>query len=116
MFFRRKPSLTKEQQDNVVRWLVRSYDPITSVEFTQFIQDKKTGNFILKFELNNDVHYKTGISIKKLDDFDDNTGVLILGPVSQFKALERVQCLSEDLAVDISNIVITYLGDLHGIN
>ena len=45
MFFRRKPKLTKEQQDNVVRWLVRGYDPITSVKFIHFSKDFKTGMF-----------------------------------------------------------------------
>ncbi|WP_373756977.1 hypothetical protein [Streptococcus ferus] len=109
MFFRRKPKLTKEQQDNVVRWLVRGYDPITSVEFIHFSKDFKTGMFFLSFELNSDEKYRTTIFLKTMAEFDESEGVLGLGPVDQFDDLDRQTCLPEELNVDISQVNIIYL-------
>ena len=109
MFFRRKPKLTKEQQNNVVRWLVRSYDPITSVDFTHFSKDFKTGFYLLSFELNGNSDFATTIFLKSLEGFDNSTGGLLLGPIDNFKELERHTNLPDKSDVDISQVNIIYL-------
>ncbi|WP_373756976.1 hypothetical protein [Streptococcus ferus] len=109
MFFRRKPKLTKEQQDNVVKRIVRGYAPITSVEFTQFSKDFKTGFYLLSFELNGNSDFATTIFLKSLERFDDDTGALLLGPMDNFKELERHTNLPDKSDVDISHVSISYL-------
>ena len=103
-----KETLTKHQQDNVVRWIARGYD-VQVVELTSFSQDKNTGMYILSFRLNEDVSYETTISVDKLEEFDENNGILGLNPVNRFKNLEKLHPLNENDEIDISNIKIMYL-------
>ncbi|MGT2667319.1 hypothetical protein ACVRYP_08420 [Streptococcus rifensis] len=104
-------TLTKEQQDNVVRWIVRGYDPITQVEFTEFSKDKKTGTYYLLFQLNNDDNLKTGLAISTISEFDDSTGNIGMSPIENFKFLERDIEIPSNESVDISTVQIIYLGD-----
>ncbi|MGQ7393956.1 hypothetical protein ACTGZO_09765 [Streptococcus suis] len=41
-----KETLTKEQQDNVVRWIARGYE-VDKVEFTNFTKNNSTGSYLL---------------------------------------------------------------------
>ena len=111
MFFRRKPKLTKEQQDNVVRCIVRGYDPITSVEFTQFSKDLKTGFYLLSIKLNESVAYETTLFIRSIDTLNDSRGIFGLNPVNRFANLERKVCLAEDSMIDLTGLTIVYLGE-----
>ena len=48
-----KETLTKEQQDNVVRGIVKNYK-IESIEFIKFNKDINTGSYHLIFVINNE--------------------------------------------------------------
>ncbi|WP_227984764.1 hypothetical protein [Streptococcus ruminantium] len=104
-----KETLTKEQQDNVVRRIVRGYDPITQVKFTKFSQDKKTGTYLLSFELNDDNRYRTTIKIVNIEQILNQNTAYGLNPISRFSDLEREIELEPEQSLDISDIKIIYL-------
>ncbi|MGT2743019.1 hypothetical protein [Streptococcus plurextorum] len=103
-----KETLTKEQQDNVVRWIARGYE-VNSVEFTNFERDKKTGMYLLSFKLNNNSAYETTFSVRQLKEFDESSGILGLNPINRFKNLEREEDIEESQEIKISKIKITYV-------
>ncbi|MEY8700791.1 hypothetical protein [Streptococcus ferus] len=109
MFGDKQETLTKEQQNNVVKRIVRNYN-IQSIEFTKFSKDKKTGTYHLLFIINGEKKYQTGISIRDLKRLSNSTDEVGLSPVDIFKTLERGAPLSVT-DVDISDIQITYLGE-----
>ncbi|MGT2867130.1 hypothetical protein [Streptococcus fryi] len=104
-----KETLTKEQQDNVVRRIVRGYDPITQVKFIKFSQDKKTGTHLLSFELNDDDRYTTTMKIVNIEQILEKNTAYGLNPISRFSSLEREEELTAEQFIDISNIHIIYL-------
>ncbi|MGT2667318.1 hypothetical protein ACVRYP_08415 [Streptococcus rifensis] len=104
-------TLTKEQQDNVVRRIVRGYDPITQVEFTEFMQHEKTGTYYLFFTINNDDNLKAMLPVTDLSRFDDDTSSIGLGPINDFAYLKRIEELSQSEDVNISAVKIIYLED-----
>ena len=106
--FENKPTLTKEQQDNVVRWIDRGYN-VSSVEFTNFQKDNVTGSYHLQFKLNN--KYKTGLTVNDSKEFNNSDGIVTLGPIEDFRKIEKNPSLSEIEKVDISSIKIKYLGE-----
>ncbi|MGT2907861.1 hypothetical protein [Streptococcus dentiloxodontae] len=108
MLFNRKPKLTKEQQDNIVKRIIRGYDPITSVKFIEFSRDSKTCFYLLSLELNNDTGLVTTIDTENFEKFNDGTDVLGLNPINRFKSIERMRDLADDLEVDLSEVRITY--------
>ncbi|MDW8743723.1 hypothetical protein Q7W37_12080 [Streptococcus suis] len=103
-----KETLTKEQQDNVVKRIARGYN-IQSIEFTTFSKDKKTGTYHLLFTINAEEKYSTGISIRDLERLDNFTDEIGLSPIETFKEFERRSSLSSE-DIDINDIKITYLG------
>ena len=48
-----RPTITKEQQNNVVTRIARRYE-ISEVEFLRFSKNWSTGSYILKLKLNGD--------------------------------------------------------------
>ncbi|MBM7642748.1 hypothetical protein [Streptococcus loxodontisalivarius] len=104
-----KSTLTKEQQDNVVKRIARNYD-IQSIEFIKFSQDTKTGTYNLLFIINNNEKYKTGISIRNIERLNNSTDEIGLSPIETFKSLERENVLLTE-NIDTSDIQITYLGE-----
>ena len=48
-----KPTITKEQQNNVVTRIARRYE-VNEVEFLLFTKNWSTGSYILKIKLNDD--------------------------------------------------------------
>ena len=106
--FENKPTLTKEQQRNVVYWIVRKYEA-NSINFTDFQRDNMTGSYHLKFKLNN--QYETGLTVNNFKEFNVSDGIVTLGPIEDFRKIEKNPSLSENDKVDISSIKITYLGE-----
>ena len=106
--FENKPTLTKEQQRNVVYWIVRKYE-VNSINFTDFKRDNMTGGYHLKFKLNN--QYETGLTVNDFKEFNVSDGIVTLGPIEDFRKIEKNPSLSENDKVDISSIKITYLGE-----
>ncbi len=98
--------LTKEQQDNVVRWIVKNYE-VDAVEFIKFEKDVKTGFYLLSVQLNSDKKLSTTLSIRQIEELDEKNIDIGLNPVNRFKSIERKVRLDE--AINLSQIEIIYL-------
>ena len=103
-----KPSITKEQQDNVAIRIYRNYD-IQSVEFLSFAKNESTGSYRLKIKINNDEEIEALFLIENLDFLDKSEGELVLGPIQRFDPLKRAEYITGN--VDKSNIDIKYIGE-----
>ena len=103
-----RPTITKEQQDNVAIRIYRNYD-IQEIEFLSFTKNESTGSYRLKIKINNDENIVTSFLIEKLDFLDKSEGELVLGPIQKFDQLKRTEYYTGN--VDISNIDVKYLGE-----
>ncbi|MBF0778649.1 hypothetical protein IR122_07970 [Streptococcus cuniculi] len=103
-----KETLTREQQDNVVRWIARNYN-VESIEFMTFNKDLKTGSYHLRFKLNKDHH--SGITVNTLSEFDSSYESVRLGALEDFHDISRRSAIPKNEEVDISHIEVTYLGE-----
>ena len=103
-----KPTITKEQQDNVAIRIYRNYD-IQEIEFLSFTKNESTGSYRLKIKINNDENIVTSFLIEKLDFLDKSEGELVLGPIQKFDQLKRTEYITGN--VDKSNIEIKYIGE-----
>ena len=103
-----KPTITKEQQNNVVTRIARRYD-ISEVEFLLFTKNWSTGSYILKLKLNNDDSKKVTLIIEDKKQLDSQDLELLLDPVGKFDDIERTEKITGDIS--ISNIKIKYLGE-----
>ena len=101
-----KPTITKEQQDNVAIRIYRNYD-IQSVEFLSFTKNESTGSYRLKIKINKNI--VTLFLIENLDFLDKIEGELVLGPIQRFNPLKRAEYITGN--VDKSNIDIKYIGE-----
>ncbi len=104
-----KETLTKEQQDNVVRGIVKNYN-IETIKFIKFSKDLKTGSYHLLFTINNNERYKTGITVREISEFDESLDNIGLSPIEDFEPLER------DVPIDsiedtIKKVDVVYLGE-----
>jgi hypothetical protein len=100
-----KPSITKEQQDNVAIRIYRNYD-IQSVEFLSFTKNESTGSYSLIIKINKNI--VTSFLIENLDFLDKSEGELVLGPIQRFDPLKRAEYITGN--VDKSNVDIKYIG------
>ncbi|MFH0385794.1 hypothetical protein ACHBHM_09930 [Streptococcus sp. A18] len=105
-----KETLTKEQQDNVVRWIARGYE-VQEVEFLQLSQNTSTRIYLLSIRLNGDKSLETTIPADSLDEFDASEGELSLGPIDNFEEILKEKPLEKTRSIDISSIRIVYLED-----
>ena len=103
-----KPTITKEQQDNVAIRIYRNYD-IQSVEFLSFAKNESTGSYRLKIKINNDEEIEALFLIENLDFLDKSEGELVLGPIQRFNLFKRAEYITGN--VDKSNIDIKYIGE-----
>ena len=101
-----KPTITKEQQDNVAIRIYRNYD-IQSVEFLSFTKNESTGSYSFEIKINKNT--VTSFLIEKLDFLDKSEGELVLGPIQRFDPLKRAEYITGN--VDKSNIDIKYIGE-----
>ena len=106
--FENKLTLTKTQQDNVVKWIARNYD-FNKIKFNKFNKDKKTGSYHLLFELDDEYH--TGVTIREIDEFNDEEKSVVLGPIEKFRAIEKNHVIAEKGNVSIDDIQVQYLGE-----
>ncbi|HFI0140327.1 TPA: hypothetical protein ACGOR2_001445 [Streptococcus suis] len=105
-----KETLTREQQDNVVRWIARGYE-VQEVEFLQLSQNTSTRIYLLSIRLNGDKSLETTIPADSLDEFDTSEGELLLGPIDNFEEILKERPLEKTRSIDISSIRIVYLED-----
>jgi len=103
-----KPTITKEQQNNVVTRIARRYE-VSEVEFLLFTKNWSTGSYILKLKLNDDDSKKATMIIKDKKQLDSADLELMLNPVGKFDDIERTEKITGDIS--ISNIKIKYLGE-----
>ncbi|MDG3131455.1 hypothetical protein MKL26_00255 [Streptococcus suis] len=103
-----KETLTKEQQDNVVRWIARGYD-VKEVEFLQLSRNTSTGIYLLSLCINGDETLETTIPADSLSKFDSSDGELLLGPTNIFQKILKDNRANKTVEIDISTITITYL-------
>ena len=101
-----KPTITKEQQNNVAIRIYRNYD-VQSVEFLSFTKNESTGSYSLEIKINKNI--VTSFLIEKLDFLDKSEGKLVLGPIQKFDPLKRTEYITGN--VDKSNIDIKYIGE-----
>lgn len=103
-----KPTITKEQQNNVVTRIARRYE-VNEVEFLLFTKNWSTGSYILKIKLNDDDSKKATMIIEDKKQLDSADFELMLNPVGKFDDIERTEKITGDIS--ISNIKIKYLGE-----
>ena len=101
-----KPTITKEQQENVVMRIGRKYE-FKEIEFMSFTKDMSTGSYSLKLKINNDSILESVIVFDKMDFLDKKNGFIELNPVNRFYDFERENLLSDDNLNE--NISIKYL-------
>ena len=103
-----RPTITKEQQNNVAIRIYKNYD-IQEIEFVRFTKNESTGSYILKLRINNDEKLETTISIMNITFLDKKDGELSLNPVGKFDDIHRKEVIKED--VPLSKIKIKYIGE-----
>ena len=103
-----RPTITKEQQNNVAIRIFKNYD-IQEIEFVRFTKNESTGSYTLKLRINNDENLETTISIMNITFLDKKDGEMSLNPVGKFDDLQRKEVIKED--VPLSKIKIKYIGE-----
>ena len=101
-----KPTITKEQQDNIAVRIYRNYD-VQSVEFLSFTKNESTGSYSFEIKINKNI--VTSFLIENLDFLDKSEGELVLGPIQRFDPLKRAEYIAGN--VDKSNIDVKYIGE-----
>ena len=101
-----KPTITKEQQNNVAIRIFKNYD-IQEIEFVRFTKNESTGSYTLKLRINNDENLETTILIRDITFLDKKDGELYLNPVGKFDDLQRKEVIKDD--VPLSKIKIKYI-------
>ena len=105
-----RPTITKEQQDNVVMWIARGYE-VKEVEFISFTKNESTGTYILKVKINNDDSMVSNLSIFHYEYLNSQDGIIALNPSNIFESVTKETSLKYNDTVSISNIKIKYLGE-----
>ena len=101
-----RPTITKEQQNNVAIRIFKNYD-IQEIEFLRFTKNESTGSYTLKLRINNDENLETTILIRDITFLDKKDGELYLNPVGKFDDLQRKEVIKDD--VPLSKIKIKYI-------
>ena len=99
--------ITKEQQDNIVKELSRSYD-IKSIEFKKIEKTYEAGSITLYIKINDDSEYETTISIDNMDELNNIKTRWGLSPIQRFEKIKRNERLPLE-RVDIKSIKIKYI-------
>ena len=99
--------ITKEQQDNIVKELSRSYD-IKSIEFKKIEKIYEAGTITLYLKINDDPEYETTISIDNMDELNNIKTRWGLSPIQRFEIIKRKERLPLE-NVEMRNIKIKYI-------
>jgi hypothetical protein len=103
-----RPTITKEQQNNVVTRIARRYD-ISEVEFLRFTKNWSTGSYILQLKLDDDDSKEVTMIIEDKKELDSVDLELVLNPIGEYDDIERAEKITGDIS--IANIKIKYLGE-----
>ncbi|MEX2785254.1 hypothetical protein AB3331_08690 [Streptococcus sp. H49] len=104
-----KETLTKRQQDNVVKRIARNYR-IKKIEFINLEKNSFTGTYNLVFKVNNQKDTCL-LQFEKLEEFNVSRGVVGLDPTEDYADIKKNDEFTVDTTVDISKIEIIYLKD-----
>ena len=99
--------ITKEQQDNIVKELSRSYD-IKLIEFKKIEKTYEAGSITLYIKINDDSEYETTISIDNMDELNNIKTRWGLSPIQRFEKIKRKERLPLE-NVEMRNIKIKYI-------
>ena len=99
--------ITKEQQDNIVKELSRSYD-IKSIEFKKIEKIYEAWTITLYLKINDDPEYETTISIDNMDELNNIKTRWGLSPIQRFEKIKRKERLPLE-NVEMRNIKIKYI-------
>ena len=103
-----KPQITKEQQNNVVSWIVRGYE-VKEVEFISFTKNESTGTYILKVKINNDDSMVSTLSIFHYEYLNSQDGIIALSPGDDFESIKKKKFMDPNEKVSIEGIKIKYI-------
>ena len=101
-----KPTITKEQQNNVATQIARNYD-VNEIEFLNFSKNESTGSYILKIKINGDENKLVVMRFDNLNKLDDDTVDIGLNPPDKYKNIERKERITGK--IDLSTIKIKYI-------
>ena len=101
-----KPTITKEQQNNVATQIASNYD-VNEIEFLSFSKNESTGSYILKIKINGDENKLVVMRFDNLNKLDDDTVDIGLNPPDKYKNIERKERITGK--IDLSTIKIKYL-------
>lgn len=99
--------ITKEQQENIVKELSRSYD-IKSIEFKKIEKTYEAGSITLYIKINDDPEYETTISIDNMDELNNIKTRWGLSPIQRFEKLKRKETITLE-NIDLKSIKIKYI-------
>ena len=102
-----RPTITKEQQDNIAIRIYRNYD-IQEIEFLSFTKNESTGTYNLRIKLNKDEKKETILVLNNLNILEKAEGKMSLDPLETFEDIRRPNIINDKLG-DL-NIKITYIG------
>ena len=103
-----RPTITKEQQNNVVTRIARRYD-ISEVEILRFTKNWSTSRNILQLKLDDDDSKEVTMIIEDKKELDSVDLELVLNPIGEYDDIKRTEKITGDIS--ISNIKIKYLGE-----
>lgn len=103
-----KPTITKEQQDNIAVRIYRNYD-IQEIEFLSFTKNESTGTYNLRIKLNKDEKKETILVLNNLNILEKSEGKMSLDPLEKFEDIRRPNIINDKLGE--LNIKITYIGE-----
>ena len=103
-----RPTITKEQQNNVATQIARNYD-VNEIEFLSFSKNESTGSYILKIKINGDDSKEVTMIIEDKKELDSVDLELVLNPIGEYDDIKRTEKITGDIS--ISNIKIKYLGE-----
>ena len=99
--------ITKEQQENIVKELARSYD-IKSIEFQKFEKIYEAGSYRLSIKINDSDEYATVIIISSTEELNSIEGEWGLDPIENFEKLKRKETITLE-NIDLKSIKIKYI-------
>ena len=102
-----RPTITKEQQDNIAIRIYRNYD-IQEIKFLSFTKNESTGTYNLRIKLNKDEKKETILVLNNLNILEKSEGKMSLDPLEKFEDIRRPNIINDKLG-DL-NIKITYIG------
>ena len=102
-----RPTITKEQQDNIAIRIYRNYD-IQEISFLRFTKNESTGTYNLRIKLNKDEKKETILVLNNLNILEKSEGKMSLDPLEKFEDIRRPNIINDKLG-DL-NIKITYIG------